>query len=136
VTDDDDDEPLCILSEVCVSRYLDEQIVGHGKQSTVFVILDGLDECTEATRTAVLSLLTQVQRDNVSLNVMATWRTGWAPAIPFQDLFQHVRRLEIYASHQDLQSYLTHNLPFELTSQKDLIHNIVAAADGRYVLWI
>jgi hypothetical protein len=63
---------LCTLSEVCVSQFLEEQIVGHGKHSTVFVILDGLDECPETTRTPLLSLLAQVQRSNTSLNVMAT----------------------------------------------------------------
>ncbi|KIL85476.1 ankyrin repeat-containing [Fusarium avenaceum] len=121
------------LSEGGVSHFLEEQIVGHGKHSTVFVILDALDECTETARTPLLSLLAKVQRGNISLNVMATWRTGWAPAIRFREMFQNVRGLEVFACEQDLQVYVTQNLPFELQSQKGLIHKIVAAADGRFL---
>lgn len=127
---------LCTLSEVCVSRFLEAQIAGHGKHSTVFIILDGLDECPETTRTPLLSHLAKVQRGNISLNVMATWRKGWAPATQFQDMFQNVRGLEIYAREQDLRVYVTQNLPLDLKGQKDLIDEIVAAADGRYALWI
>ncbi|KAH6949109.1 ankyrin repeat-containing domain protein [Fusarium avenaceum] len=124
---------LCTLSEVCVSRFLEAQIAGHGKHSTVFIILDGLDECPETTRTPLLSLLAKVQRGNISLNVMATWRKGWAPATQFQDMFQNVRGLEIYAREQDLRVYVTQNLPLDLKGQKDLIDEIVAAADGRFL---
>jgi hypothetical protein len=117
-----------------VSQFLEEQIVGHGKHSTVFVILDGLDECPETTRTPLLSLLAEVQRSNTSLNVMATWRKGWNPATEFQDMFQNVRGLQICAWKQDLQVFVTQNLPLDLKSQNDLIDAIVTAAEGRYAL--
>ncbi|KAI6762402.1 hypothetical protein HG530_008382 [Fusarium avenaceum] len=128
-----DDDLFQNSSEACVSQFLKEQIVGHGKYSTVFVILDGVDECTESTRTPLLSLLAKVQRGNISLNVMATWRTGLVPATQLQEMFQNVKVVEILARKQDLQAYVTQNLSFELKSQKGLIHKIVAAADRRFL---
>ncbi|GKU22479.1 unnamed protein product [Fusarium langsethiae] len=64
---------------------------------------------------------------------MATWRKGWNPATEFQDMFQNVRGLQICAWKQDLQVFVTQNLPLDLKSQNDLIDAIATAADGRFL---
>jgi hypothetical protein len=49
-------------------------------------------------------------------------------------MFQNVRGLQLCAWKQDLQVFVTQNLPLDLKSQNDLIDAIVTAADGRYAL--
>lgn len=121
-------------TELAVSRYLKDQIVCHIKQSTVFIILEGLDECPETSRVPLLALLVAIQREDGRLNVLLTWRKNWAPACEIRLLLRNTRMLEIYPSQQEMELYLTDHLPVELESRKHIIDKIIAAANGRYVL--
>lgn len=121
-------------TEASISRYLKEQIASHATYSTVFLILDALDECSETSRIALLALLAEVQREQGALNVLVTWRSGWAPAPAIQDQFENTAKLEIRARQQDLEMYLTDELPADFESRKHVISKTVIAADGRYAL--
>ncbi|KAJ4184085.1 hypothetical protein NW767_013309 [Fusarium falciforme] len=121
-------------AEVSISRDLKEQIAGHAKHSTVFLILDALDECSETSRIALLALLAEVQREHVALNVLVTWRSGWAPAPAIQDQFENTEILEMHARKQDLEMYMADKLPSDFESRKHVISKSVTAADGRYAL--
>ncbi|KAL2682375.1 hypothetical protein Neosp_006825 [[Neocosmospora] mangrovei] len=100
-------------SELSVSRYLKEQIAGHVNHSTVYLVLDALDECPESSRTALLALLAEVQREHGALNVLMTWRKGWTPAPAIQAQFENAAKLEIHAQQQDLEMYMADRLPLD-----------------------
>ncbi|KAI8718108.1 HET domain-containing protein [Fusarium sp. LHS14.1] len=120
--------------DVSVSRYVKEQIVGHATYSTVFLVLDALDECPEAWRTTLLALLAEIQREHVALNVLVTWRSGWAPALAIQEQFENTAKLEIRARQQDLEMYMFDKLSSTFESQKHVISKTVTAADGRFLM--
>lgn len=119
-------------AEVSISRYLKKQITGHANHSTVFLILDALEECSETSRTALLALLAELQREHVALNVLMTWQSGWTPAPVIQGQFENTATLEIHAQQQDLELYMSDKLLKDFGRRKQVISNIVTAADGRY----
>ncbi|KAF5622090.1 ankyrin repeat-containing protein [Fusarium tjaetaba] len=120
-------------TELAVSRYLKQQIVCHAKQSTVFIILEGLDECPETSRVPLLALLAAIQGEYGGLNVLLTWRKNWAPACDIGLMLQNTRTLEICPSQQEMELYLTDNLPLELESRKSIIDKTIAVVNGRYL---
>jgi hypothetical protein len=131
---EEDNEYFLRPTELAVSRYLKHQVVCHTKQSTVFIILEGLDECPETSRVPLLALLAAIQKEHGRLNVLLTWRKNWAPTCEIGLLLQNTRMLEICPSQQEMEMYLTDNLPLELDSRKSIIDKIIVAANGRYVL--
>ncbi|KAF5722632.1 ankyrin repeat-containing protein [Fusarium mundagurra] len=130
---EDDYEYFLRPTELAVSRYLKHQIVCHTKQSTVFIILEGLDECPETSRVPLLAFLAAIQREHGRLNVLLTWRKNWAPACQIGLLLQNTRMLEIYPSRQEMELYLTDHLPLELERRKSIIDKIIVAVNGRYL---
>ncbi|KAF4947092.1 hypothetical protein FGADI_10722 [Fusarium gaditjirri] len=120
-------------TEVGVSRYLKEQIVCQTELSTVFIVLEGLDECPEPSRVPLLALLAEVQREYRRLNVLLTWRNSWAPACDIELLLKNTRTLEICPSKEEMQLYLTDHLPLMLESRKHINDQILSAANGRYL---
>ncbi|RSM02612.1 hypothetical protein CEP52_007866 [Fusarium oligoseptatum] len=125
---------LSTPDEGSISRYLKAQITDHATFSTVFIILDALDECPETSRTALLALLAEIQRENITLNVLVTWRNGWAPAPAIQGQFENTVTLEIHARQRDLEMYMADKLPPDFENRSHVISKTVAAADGRFLL--
>ncbi|KAF5557133.1 ankyrin repeat-containing protein [Fusarium napiforme] len=113
---EEDNDYLQRPTDFAVSRYLKHQIACHTEQSTVFIILEGLDECPEISRVPLLALLAAIQREYGNLNVLLTWRKNWAPACEIGLLFHNTRMLEICPSQQEMELYLSDHLPLELES--------------------
>jgi hypothetical protein len=116
------------LQSVCVRR------------STVFIVIDALDECAEgdSTREEVLSVLSNVQP---ALRLLITARPHIAEVL---NTFKDATRLEIRASEEDIRRYLEgrtekekklkYHIKKDPTLQGDIMTAIVEKVDGMSVL--
>jgi DNA replication protein DnaC len=105
--------------------------------SNVYLVIDALDECLEqdGTRTRLLARVRDLQKE-ANLNLMVTSR--FIPEL--EEEFEHVRRLEVRASHEDVKRFVTGQiceLPKFIrhnTELQSLVEGkIVEAADGMLV---
>ncbi|RSL54244.1 hypothetical protein CEP54_009975 [Fusarium duplospermum] len=106
--------------------------------SRVFIVVDALDECqaSEGCRARLLSELFELQT-KCGVNIFATSR--FIPDII--DTFEHVTKLEIRASNEDVERYvkgrIEHLQPFVRRNkqlQEEIKLGISAAVDGMFLL--
>ena len=105
--------------------------------SNVYLVIDALDECLDqdGTRTRLLARVRDLQKE-ANLNLMVTSR--FIPEL--EEEFEHVRRLEVRANHEDVKRFVTDQI-CELpkcigrdTELQSLVEGkIVEAADGMSV---
>ena len=108
------------------------------KYSRIFVAVDALDECNDASWEKMLAEIFALQsKVNVSMSIIATSRMNES----IKSRFGGFQSLEIYANDEDIQSYVamrTNHL------EKDLLDNdirekirkgVTTAAEGMYVFF-
>jgi hypothetical protein len=102
----------------------------------VYFVIDALDEADTAVSRSVLNELLNLQRQQVSLRLMATSR--WNPEIEL--FFQDAAQLEIRVAADDLELYLysqlwrlSRHVEANAHLQQVVVRGIVEAADGMWV---
>ncbi|KAM4057683.1 Pol [Hirsutella rhossiliensis] len=103
----------------------------------IFIVIDAIDECSEACRSMLLSEVFSLQAESKRINVFITSRS--IPTI--SESFAKSMSLEIRASDDDIRTYLDRNM-FRLPSfvrdklefQTKIKESIICAARGMFLL--
>ncbi|RSM04448.1 hypothetical protein CEP52_006784 [Fusarium oligoseptatum] len=104
------------------------------RRSTVFVVLDAMDECHNSAGVELLGQLFRLQRSHGNMNVLVTSRAKSVPSMP--DGPWNIKALEIRASEDDIRQYVASALDIpskEEGQQGSMVSKVVHAACGRFL---
>lgn len=104
-----------------------------GSYSSVFIVVDALDECERAERRRLLSQLRLLQSQMLNVHLLATSR----PQLVLEDTFSDAVSLEIRAHPTDLEHYilsqvnrLSKHVERTVGLRNDVVRKVTDAADG------